>query len=55
MHVTDEISTKGGASSEVAVNSHTNVPCALESTSLQTVTAGKKSVIFIGVISYLCK
>jgi len=40
VHVPVGASTKGGASSEGVVNSHTNVPCVLETTPLQTVTAG---------------
>jgi hypothetical protein len=41
VHVPVGASTKGGASSEGVVNSHTNVPCVLQTTPLQTVTAGK--------------
>jgi hypothetical protein len=40
VHVLVGVSTKGGASSEGVVNAHTNVPCVLETTLLQTVTAG---------------
>jgi hypothetical protein len=46
VHVPVGASTKGGASSEGVVNSHINVPCVLETTPLQTVTAGKNCQLY---------
>ena len=47
-------STKGDASSEGVVNSHTNVPCVLQTTPLQTVTAGTNCQLYSLGSSPIC-
>jgi hypothetical protein len=54
VHVPVGASTKGGASSEGVVNSHTNVPCVLETTPLQTVTTGKHFKLYSLGSSPIC-
>ena len=54
VHVPVGASTKRGESSEGVVNSHTNVPCVMETTLLQTVTADKNVQLYSLGSSPIC-